>query len=178
MSIIEAVTCMLETYLEQTAINNSPKTSSLFFSKKVPNISISSYLSRLKQYMKCSEECYILALIYIDRITSKHRSFTINTLCIHRLILTSVMVSAKFAEDTFYKNSYYAKVGGIPCSEMNMLEHQFLMMIEFELFVSDAEFNSYSTTLISHFGLSQNELTADTIKNDQGMVKEGVASNV
>jgi hypothetical protein len=33
-----------------------------------------------------------------------------------------MVVSAKFADDTFYKNSYYAKVGGISTEEMNNLE--------------------------------------------------------
>jgi hypothetical protein len=32
------------------------------------------------------------------------------------------MVAAKFADDFFYKNEYYAKIGGISRTEMNVLE--------------------------------------------------------
>lgn len=32
------------------------------------------------------------------------------------------MVAAKYADDFFYKNEYYAKVGGISKSEINALE--------------------------------------------------------
>ena len=33
----------------------------------------------------------------------------------------TIMVAAKFAEDFYYKNEYYAKVGGISRSEINTL---------------------------------------------------------
>jgi hypothetical protein len=32
------------------------------------------------------------------------------------------MVAAKYVDDFFYKNEYYAKVGGISKSEINVLE--------------------------------------------------------
>ncbi|CAG9321178.1 unnamed protein product [Blepharisma stoltei] len=176
MSIIDAVSCMLEIYLDQTALSSYSKT--FFHSKKIPRIPIGSYLNRLKQYMKCSEECYVLALIYIDRISTKHNSFVVNSLCIHRLILAAVMLSAKFSEDKFYKNSYYAKVGGISCTEMNSLEHQFLIMIEFDLYVSEKEFQLYLSTLINNFGISQNEVEDDVNKNHQEIVQEELIAKV
>lgn len=157
MSVVQAVTCMLETYLEQTDSDQNLNLTTYFHSKKTPNIAIKNYLRRLEEYMKCSEECYVLALIYIDRITSNEKYFVINSLCIHRLILTGVMVAAKFSEDTYYKNSYYAKVGGISNSELNTLELQFLILIDFNLFVSDVEFQRYQNTLIDHFGQSLSE---------------------
>ena len=64
--------------------------------------------------------------------------------------MTAVMVAIKFLEDFFYKNEYYAKIGGIPKVEMNVLEHDFLKAINFNLNVSEREFNVYIEKLISY----------------------------
>ena len=36
--------------------------------------------------------------------------------------MTSVMVGAKFFDDFFYKNDFYAKIGGISKADINRLE--------------------------------------------------------
>lgn len=55
-----------------------------FQSHEIPGISVLRYLCRVQQYAECSECCFILALIYIDRLTMKYRSFTISEHNIHR----------------------------------------------------------------------------------------------
>ena len=156
MKIIEAVTLMLEAYLEHTN-SASNVIATYFHTSKPPNISIRLYLKRLEEYMKCSNETFILALIYLDRITAKEQKFIINSSCIHRLFLSSLVVAAKFFEDKYYKNSYYAKVGGIATTELNILELQFLTFIDFQLFVSEEEFENYQHTLLNFFGKSLGE---------------------
>lgn len=39
-----------------------------------------------------------------------------------RLVISTVMLAAKYIDDFFYKNDYYAKVGGISRTEINVLE--------------------------------------------------------
>lgn len=46
-----------------------------------------------------------------------------------------------------FKNSYFAKVGGIPTAEMNKLEMNFLSTLEFRLYVAVEEFNMYRLKL-------------------------------
>lgn len=53
------------------------------------------------------------------------------------------MVAAKYTEDFFYKNEYYAKIGGISRSEINMLEVELLNQINYHLYVSDVELRVY-----------------------------------
>ncbi len=36
-----------------------------------------------------------------------------NIFILCRLLITSIMTAAKFFDDKYYKNEYYAKVGGI-----------------------------------------------------------------
>lgn len=55
-----------------------------FQSHQVPAISITDYLVRIARYSQCSEACFIVALIYIDRLTIQHPSFCITPHNIHR----------------------------------------------------------------------------------------------
>ena len=57
----------------------------LFEAKTLPSISIHSYLERIFKYSKCSDECLIAALIYIDRFTENNRNFKLDYYNIHRL---------------------------------------------------------------------------------------------
>jgi hypothetical protein len=109
----------------------------------VPGVSLHDYLCRIDANFHCSEECLILGLVYIDRIATLHPEFEISTLNIHRLLLTSVVVAAKFHDDFFYSNTYYAKVGGVRLREMNTLESEFVRLIDWRLYVVSDEFSNY-----------------------------------
>eukprot|EP00939_MAST-03C_sp_MAST-3C-sp1_P004536 g4536.t1 len=60
------------------------------------------------------------------------------------------MLAAKFFDDHYYNNAYYAKIGGVPCSEMNSLELEFLFLINFTLYVEPESYNKYYLELINH----------------------------
>lgn len=114
-----------------------------FHSVRAPQLSIHEYLMRIAKYFQCSNECFVLCLVYIDRIVKLHPEFTICNLNIHRLLVTSVMLAAKFFDDIYYSNAYYAKVGGIRIKEVNALETQFLRLIDWRLHVSPEEYDQY-----------------------------------
>ena len=92
----------------------------------------------------------MLALIYLDRVIHRNPGFVISTLNIHRLLVTSLMTAAKFFDDIYYNNGYYARVGGVSNQEMNALELEFLYMINFSLHVSVEEFERYQQELLGH----------------------------
>lgn len=60
----------------------------------------------------------------------------------HRLLITAVLVAAKFLDDSYFNNAYYAKVGGISLEEMNALELDFLLRCDFRLHVVPEDFDS------------------------------------
>ena len=62
----------------------------------------------------------------------------------------ATIVAAKFFDDAYYNNAYYAKVGGVLTSEINGLEVDFLFRINFSLRVTSDEFDKYRTELLSH----------------------------
>ena len=143
---------MLETYLEEETPDANQEYRNCFHARKPPSVSLHKYLERLSDYMKCSEECYVLAMIYIERLMKADCALTLNSLCVHRLILSAVAIAAKFFDDKYYKNSYYARVGGISVQEINTLERNFLFIIDFNLYVSDKQYSDYHNMLLSHFG--------------------------
>lgn len=51
----------------------------------------------------------MLALIYVDRLIQQGR-FALTPLNVHRVLITAVMLAAKFFDDQYFNNLYYAKV--------------------------------------------------------------------
>lgn len=78
------------------------------------------------------------------------RQFIVNSYNIHRIILTSVRLANKYNDDNFYKNSYFAKIGGISCNELNELEKEYLFLLNFNLYVSLDDYVLYYNQLNSH----------------------------
>lgn len=72
---------------------------SAFSALTKPSISVRSYMERIFKYANCSDSCYIVAYIYLDRFIQKQPFVPIDSFNVHRLIITSVLVSAKFMDD-------------------------------------------------------------------------------
>ena len=83
---IEALASLLSAMVASTA--DIPKTRTLFHAKRAPKVSLYKYISRIVEYTKCSENCLLMALIYIDRISQKDKSFNLDALNVHRYHLT------------------------------------------------------------------------------------------
>lgn len=56
----------------------------VFHARSVPTIQIKDYLHRIIIYSKCSSECLLLSLIYIDRLIERNQGFLLKSLNIHR----------------------------------------------------------------------------------------------
>lgn len=123
-----------------------------FHALRPPSISILDYCARIHKYASCSPECFVLALVYIDRLIQRN-SLLLNSLNVHRIIITAVMLAAKFFDDQYYNNAYYAKVGGVPTSEVNSLELEFLFCINFTLHVPTDVYEKYYSELANHMGV-------------------------
>ena len=63
------------------------------------------------------------------------------------------MLAAKFFDDYFYNNAFYAKLGGVASAEMNSLELEFLQLLNFSLFVSPEVYVKYHSELRNYVGV-------------------------
>ena len=64
--------------------------------------------------------------------------------------MTAVVIGVKYHDDEYYKNEFYAKVGGIPKLELNKLEQDFLEMIEYQVHVDLNIFENYKTKILTY----------------------------
>eukprot|EP00928_Gymnodinium_smaydae_P039236 TRINITY_DN26842_c0_g1_i1.p1 TRINITY_DN26842_c0_g1~~TRINITY_DN26842_c0_g1_i1.p1 ORF type:complete len:218 (+),score=43.56 TRINITY_DN26842_c0_g1_i1:141-794(+) len=114
-----------------------------FHSTRAPPLSVTDYLFRIAKYFQCSNECFVLCLVYIDRIVKLQPDFWICDLNIHRILATASMLAVKFFDDIYYSNAYYSKVAGIRLREANNLEAQFLALVDWRLHVTPEEYDGY-----------------------------------
>lgn len=141
---IDTLGIVLERWVDQAAnMPGNVEKTTRFHSTYVPGICVGDYLKRLQKYFVCSDECFVLALVYIDRISKLNPSLQVCALTMHRLLFTAVMTAAKFHDDDFYSNKYYAKVGGMTLKEANLLEALFLKMMGWGVRVSAQEYQLY-----------------------------------
>jgi hypothetical protein len=129
--------------LKNNEINNSE--SDIFTIKSLPKLSISDYLNRIILYSNIEENTLISALIYIH-IISKIKPITKYN--IHKILFTSILISLKFNEDGIYKNNYYAEIAGVSTEELLVLENEFLILINYKLFISEKTFDTYKLALV------------------------------
>lgn len=131
---------------------------SIFYSTFRQPFSLESYISRLVSYTHCSRSVFVNALVYLDRIKKTDPRLAISEMNVHRVLITAVVLSVKFLEDELYRNSYFAKVGGIQTvQEFNRLERTFLEAIGWAVHVENAEYAQYERQLGSIFMLDVNE---------------------
>lgn len=70
--------------------------------------------------MRCSAGTFIYALALLDRL-QEYQAIVLHRRNIHRLLLAASVIAAKYLDDFFYKNSYYANVGGLQLAVLNVL---------------------------------------------------------
>lgn len=78
----------------------------------------------------------------------QRNNFLLTELNVHRVVICAVLLAAKFFDDAYYNNAYYAKVGGVLVSEINGLEVDFLFRINFSLHIAPEEFEKYRAELL------------------------------
>jgi len=119
------------------------------FDSPVPvNVSVSDYVNTLCSQMRCSPETYVFALVYIDRLIQRSSSFVVSKRNVHRLLLTAVVLAAKFQDDFYCNNKHYSMVGGISLLELNLLERRMLKLVGYRLQVTPVEYELYHTTVL------------------------------
>ena len=103
----------------------------------MPTISLQDYLNRWLSYSGCSTSSIVAAGVYLERCPVQ-----LNLRNMHRLLLVALIVAAKYLDDTFFSNTFYAAVGGSSLVEVNRLETAFLTACEWEMFVSTSAYDA------------------------------------
>lgn len=112
------------------------------------NGSVRALVDHIMHSGLCSKECFIMSLVYGERILQRHPEFVINRRNVLRFVLVSVLVGSKILDDFYCRNVYYAMAGGISKAELNDLELQMCFLLDFDLNVEPEEFALYRDSLI------------------------------
>ncbi|KAK6162565.1 hypothetical protein DH2020_002406 [Rehmannia glutinosa] len=125
----------------------------VFDCNETPDMTIQSYLERIFRYTRAGPSVYVVAYVYIDRFCQFYPEFRIGARNVHRLLITTILVASKYVEDMNYRNSYFARVGGLTTYEMNKLEFEFLFLMKFKMHVNVSVFESYCSHLEREVGI-------------------------
>ena len=123
------------------------KQSMMYFSANtIPNITIKDYLMRIQNYSEVEKSTLILSLILIDRMCRKSGILLTHN-NIHRILFSSLLVSIKYNEDSYFDNNFYSQIAGVKPNELKLLEYSFLEYNDFNIYVKDDEYKQYEKYL-------------------------------
>ncbi|CAB4491480.1 uncharacterized protein OCT59_017245 [Rhizophagus irregularis] len=71
--------------------------------------------------------------------------------CGRRMFLASLIVASKYLQDRNYANNAWSKICGLPVREINVIERRFLTLIDYNLFIGEDVYKSWSNLLRNHF---------------------------
>lgn len=122
---------------------------SVFHALGPPSITPVEYLRRLARYSFSSRAVFLAAFFYLEKIASiPNNGLLINSLSVHRLVLTAILLATKFIDDVLYDNAHFAKIGGLELKELNMLELRLLKVLDFKLYISCDEFDAFESQIL------------------------------
>jgi len=143
-----------------------------FHGPQPPPCSPISFLRRLVRHAHCSETAFVTALYYLDIIALRRPELAINALNIHRLFLTATLLASKYLDDVRHDNSHYAYIGELDVSEINRLEMEGLVILNYGLFIKPSDFSNYEAKQV------MNALSRSGIHNDIKLQLSEIAQNV
>ena len=152
INLINSITKTLNTILEQNKkLKNYKdilkKQISMYFSANtIPNISIKDYLIRIQNYSEMEKSTLILSLILIDKMCKKS-GIVLTHYNIHRILFSSVLISIKYNEDSYFDNNFYSQIAGVKPDELKLVEYTFLEYNDFNIYVEDIEYEQYEKYL-------------------------------
>ena len=154
LDLINSISKTLETILEKNKQLSNYKEiiknqSKMYFSSyTIPTISIKEYLIRIQIYSGIENSTLILSLILIDKMC-KRSGILLTYFNIHRILFSSLLISIKYNEDSFFNNTFYSQIAGVKPEELQLLEYTFLEYNDFNVFVKDFEYVQYEKYLIT-----------------------------
>jgi hypothetical protein len=137
-SLLTRVSQLLAEEIQQNEVAGLTDSMQIFDGPPLANVD--EYLAMMMRRQNCSPSCAIVALVYIKRLKDRIPQACVNSHNIRLLLLTAMMMAAKFTEDDVFNNKDWAAAAGISFYEVNRLELFMLATLEWRMSVSHAEF--------------------------------------
>ena len=148
-----------------------------FDAEAVPNISLATYLERLRSLSKAAPATLVATHILIQRVT--HQALPLTWYNVYRVALGCFVVAAKTSEDLAFRNKHYASLGGVTVSDMGRLERYVLRQLDWNTFISRETFEAAVDSLACVVGnlrvrpqVCMEEMASVGASSDPGSIKE------
>jgi hypothetical protein len=132
-----------------------------------PGISVLDYLQRLAKHATLTPPLLLSMVYYIDRLCLLYPAFTINTLTVHRFLITAATVAAKGLSDLFWNNATYARVGGIKITELCVLELEFLYRVDWKIVPNPEILVDYYRGLVERSDLYELDDDSSSVEDEE-----------
>eukprot|EP00756_Hemistasia_phaeocysticola_P035764 Hpha_TRINITY_DN16603_c3_g9::TRINITY_DN16603_c3_g9_i1::g.183071::m.183071 len=117
-------------------------TVSVFDGTCAADMSVTDYMIRLVEYGRASPGVFATAAVLLDRALERGVVW-LDSISIHRLLLAAFVVAVKSRDDFYYRQSYYALVGGIAMEEVNRMELALLSLLDWDIQVSPEDCEAF-----------------------------------
>jgi bacterioferritin-associated ferredoxin len=102
-------------------------------SERIPELPV--FIARVTRLSKVSANVVAVACIYLDRLKAHLPEHARGLPCTrHRVLLAALIVAFKYLNDVGMRNRHWARISGVfDVSEVNLMERQFLHLIDYSL---------------------------------------------
>ncbi|KAG6909085.1 hypothetical protein DXG01_002066 [Tephrocybe rancida] len=105
------------------------------------------FMQKLLETTQVSQSVIVLSLHYIYRLKDRNRFTPAQPGSEFRIAVAGLMMANKFLDDNTYTNKTWSEVSGIDLPEINRMEREFLMGVDFNLYVDKATYESWLNLL-------------------------------
>ncbi|KAF9231602.1 cyclin-domain-containing protein [Melanogaster broomeanus] len=112
-----------------------------------PSATFVQFMQKLLETTQVSQSVIVLSLHYIWRLKERNRFTAGLPGSEFRISVAALMMANKFLDDNTYTNKTWSEVSGIDLSEINRMEREFLLGVDFSLYVSGKKYESWLNLL-------------------------------
>ncbi|OSX68028.1 hypothetical protein POSPLADRAFT_1064398 [Postia placenta MAD-698-R-SB12] len=123
---------------------SNPSTASLQFSVAPAFV---RFMQKVLETTQVSQSVIVLSLHYIYRMKARNRFTSGQAGSEYRVAIAALMMANKFVDDNTYTNKTWSEVSGINLIELNKMEKEFLLGIDFGLYVDESTYESWLNLL-------------------------------
>lgn len=105
-------------------------------------------MARLTYHASLPTPILLSMITYIDRLCAAFPIFRINSLTVHRFLITAATVASKGLSDSFWTNGTYSKIGGVSIKELALLELELLSRVDWRIIPRAQDLDDYYRNLV------------------------------
>ncbi|OZJ04363.1 hypothetical protein BZG36_03207 [Bifiguratus adelaidae] len=121
-----------------------------------PTPAFKQFTLQILKATQLSSSVVFLALRYIYMLLTKHPGTWGTEGSEYRLFCAALILANKFLDDNTFTNSTWANLTGLPVKDINMMEMEFLTVLDFNICVQAEVFEHWSTVLMPYYDFIRN----------------------